>query len=105
MFVACGEEARARSTKPKRYPESLRRADYDVGTELTWGSDETASKEIGGDSHKCSGDMSGINCGSEIANRTRRTRMREQHTKDIVSDGVIDIGQLDRETEWFSTCL
>ena len=105
MLVASCKEPGAWSAEPERNAESLRRPNDDVGTKLTWWSDETAREKIGCDRDESASDMCGVDSGGEVANRTARTGVRKQDTEHIVSDRSEGVGNLKNEAERLRSCL
>src|SRR5207237_6923448 len=81
VLVAAGHERRVRPAVAERHPETLRRADGDVGTVRAWRANQQQREQVGAKGNEPAGGVRG-------ADRRRP-----------VADAAVGIGVLDVRTE------
>ena len=93
-----GDERGVRSAEHHRDTEPLRRADGDVGTELTRRRREHARQQVGGDDGQAAGRVHPLDGVAPVDDRAGRGREAEQGTEAAVVD-VVDVADDDLDPD------
>ena len=83
-----GDERGMGTTEHHRHAEALRRADRDVGAELTRRRRQHARQQVGGDDGEAAGGVDALDRRPPVDDRAGRGRQAEQRSEAAVVDGV-----------------